>query len=159
MRNILVLFLVACIINGIKSQPKVITYKTTAIEIVNPERGFYVGTDVFASNYGALDLNELKKNKADGFSLFLYEVFLDSFVKSNISVTLLSAMQKDLNLLRTAGLKAIIRFAYFDSVAKLKDAQKTQLLKHIDQLKPLFINNVDIIAFVQAGFIGTWGEW
>ena len=159
MRNILALFLAVCMLNAIKSQSKVITYTPTAIEIVNPERGFYVGTDVSASNYGALDLNDLKKNRADGFSLYLYEVFLDSFVKTNISAILLSAMQKDLNLIRTAGLKAIIRFAYFDSVGKVKDAAKTQLLKHIDQLKPLFINNVDIIAFVQAGFIGTWGEW
>jgi len=32
-------------------------------------------------------------------------------------------------------------------------------LAHIEQLKPILLANGDVIAVVQAGFIGTWGEW
>jgi hypothetical protein len=30
---------------------------------------------------------------------------------------------------------------------------------NLDQLKSIFEENEDVIAFVQAGFIGPWGEW
>jgi hypothetical protein len=39
------------------------------------------------------------------------------------------------------------------------DATKATMLSHILQLKPLLIANSDIIAVMQAGFIGAWGEW
>ena len=156
---IIALFIALCYVSGIKSQSKIITYATTTNEIFNPERGFYVGQEIFASNYEAVDLYSLNQYKAQNFSLFLYEVFLDTFLKSSISSTFLSSIQNDLNLIRMAGLKAIIRFTYSDSTDQPKDASKTQILEHINQLKGILVQNVDIIAFVQAGFIGTWGEW
>jgi hypothetical protein len=33
------------------------------------------------------------------------------------------------------------------------------VLEHIRQLRPCFRQNEDVIALVQAGFIGAWGEW
>ena len=33
------------------------------------------------------------------------------------------------------------------------------MLRHIEQLRPLLQDNADIIAVMQAGFIGPWGEW
>ena len=33
------------------------------------------------------------------------------------------------------------------------------MLTHIGQLTPLLTANADVIAVVQAGFIGAWGEW
>ncbi|RYE20371.1 MAG: DUF4832 domain-containing protein, partial [Sphingobacteriales bacterium] len=38
------------------------------------------------------------------------------------------------------------------------DATKTIILSHIAQLKPVLHANEDVIACVQLGFIGTWGE-
>ncbi|WP_449437745.1 DUF4874 domain-containing protein [Pedobacter steynii] len=38
------------------------------------------------------------------------------------------------------------------------DAAKSIVLGHIEQLKPLLTENADVIACVQLGFIGTWGE-
>ena len=70
-------------------------------------------------------------------------------------------MQQDFNTIRSAGLKCIIRFAYSDdqSLVGSLDANKTQVLAHISQLKPLLNNHSDIIMVVQTGFIGAWGEW
>mgnify|MGYP000403928341 CR=1 FL=1 len=32
-------------------------------------------------------------------------------------------------------------------------------MRHIEQLTPLLQKNADVIAWVEAGFIGAWGEW
>ena len=32
-------------------------------------------------------------------------------------------------------------------------------MQHMEQFKPILIKNADVIATVQIGFIGTWGEW
>ena len=59
---------------------------------------------------------------------------------------------------RTAGMTAILRFAYSDNAAG-DDAPPAQVLRHIAQLKPLLHNNAYVISVVQAGFVGAWGEW
>ena len=33
------------------------------------------------------------------------------------------------------------------------------MLAHLDQLAPILAENSDVIAFMEAGFIGAWGEW
>src|SRR5688572_6488311 len=33
------------------------------------------------------------------------------------------------------------------------------MLQHIEQLRPILIENSDVIAVMQAGFVGHWGEW
>ena len=39
------------------------------------------------------------------------------------------------------------------------DAPKARILAHIQQLRPLIWAHGDVIALMQAGFIGAWGEW
>jgi len=71
-------------------------------------------------------------------------------------------MQADFDTIRAAGLKAIVRFAYTDQLPPTPpygDAPKAQILRHIEQLRPILQANRDVIAAVQAGFIGVWGEW
>lgn len=36
--------------------------------------------------------------------------------------------------------------------------QQARILEHIEQLKPLLQQNSDVIAVLQHGFIGAWGE-
>jgi hypothetical protein len=84
-------------------------------------------------------------------------------VTSPISDTFLHHIQSNLDIVREAGLKCILRFAYTDDLNNEEppfgDATKTQILAHIDQLEPLLRANSDVIAVMQAGFIGVWGEW
>ena len=59
--------------------------------------------------------------------------------------------------MRAAGIKVIVRYAYnfgFDA-----DAPLDRVLQHIEQLKPYWQANADVIAVLHAGFIGAWGEW
>jgi len=58
----------------------------------------------------------------------------------------------------------VVRFAYAQGGAwpyspPYGDAPVEVVLEHIDQLGPVLRNNADVIATVQAGFIGLWGEW
>jgi hypothetical protein len=39
------------------------------------------------------------------------------------------------------------------------DAPLQVVMVHLNQLKPVFANNVDVIAYVQGGLVGAWGEW
>ena len=64
-----------------------------------------------------------------------------------------------MDALREVGLKAVIRFAYNFNANDLDDAPKNRVLEHITQLKPYLEENYDVIAFMEAGFIGKWAEW
>ena len=67
---------------------------------------------------------------------------------------------------RSKGLKLVIRFAYNAGPGSTTDANLANpdapielVLQHIDQLKPILVENADVIAVMQAGFVGHWGEW
>lgn len=134
-------------------------YATNSTPINNPERGFYRHTEVHSTNYTGLDQTTLNSYKSSNTTLLLRVFYLENFITSPISSSYLNAMQADFNKIRIAGLKCIVRFAYSDNTNGKLDASKAQILAHIAQLKPLLVSNVDIISSMQAGFIGTWGEW
>ncbi len=127
----------------------------------NPERGFYHHMETRAAGYSALDAAELTKYRTDeAVSLILRMFYLESFRSSPIGAGYLDGMATDLNRVRSAGLKAILRFSYTDkSNSPYGDASRDTVIGHIAQLAPILRANADIILTVQAGFIGAWGEW
>ena len=73
-------------------------------------------------------------------------------------------------MVRSAGIKLILRFSYNfpsggddddddDDYEKAQDATLERVLEHISQLRPVLQRNADVVAVLQAGFIGAWGEW
>lgn len=121
----------------------------------NPERGFYAG-----SGSCSYDLPTLQGYRNQSISLILCEMDLGAFVNGNISAQALADFDNAMSLARQAGLKAIVRFAYsFSTTARPLDTGKAQILSHIAQLKPYLQSNADVIATMQAGFIGAYGEW
>ncbi|MDY0089438.1 MAG: DUF4832 domain-containing protein [Flavobacteriaceae bacterium] len=143
------------------AQTTTVTYTSSDAVISNPERGFYKYSSARASNYNLLNQNTLNnyRNNQNITLIFRY-FYLDTFFNSPISNTYLNNMQTDFDRLRNAGLKCVVRFAYSDSSsASPLDASKSRILEHIAQLKPILEANADVIAVLQAGFIGAWGEW
>ncbi|XP_046633549.1 uncharacterized protein LOC124312970 [Daphnia pulicaria] len=139
---------------------KTFTSMKDTFVLANPEKGFYHGYEIFFSNYQAISLSTLQQwRTSENVTLVHINYVLDNFVTSNISSTILSKLTVDFQTLRSAGMKAIVRFSYTLTEGNMNDAALTQLIKHIDQLKPYLQANSDVIATVQAGFIGTWGEW
>ena len=139
-------------------------------EVVSPERGMYSTYYIF-SNSSPLTAGDVTyKRTTSGNTLWLVECYLTEFMDGTISNKYLDMVQKTFDALREGGGKAIVRFAYMDNSgapagqmpnpsAEDQEPEVAVVLKHVEQLKPLFIKNEDVIFCLQAGFIGTWGEW
>ena len=130
-------------------------------EIPNPERGFYrwawSNLDQFSKDDGA-------DAYANGFRVLYAMVRLDAYKSTALPATLLDGLRTGFANARQSGVKIIPRFVYNypDGETEYRnatDASLTQVLAHIAQLKPVLQENTDVIAYLQAGFIGAWGEW
>lgn len=125
----------------------------------NPERGFYKHTESILGTSGMLNENALKSYmKNENISLILRLYYLSNFKTTALSSTALQRFDTDMEVLRRSGLKCILRFAYTNQMPG-EDAALEIVKQHLDQLAPYFAKHADVIAFMQAGFIGPWGEW
>lgn len=141
---------------GAQSQTK--TYTASTEIFANPERGFYHYKSSGTGTYKPLNQTELTTYRtSEKVTLIWREFRLDAFKTTAISADFLSKMQADFNMMRNAGIKAIVRFNYTNTDGT--DASKSQIIAHIDQLKPIIAANEDVISSLEAGFIGNYGEW
>lgn len=134
-----------------------LTYTASTDVISNPERGFMHSWNVYSEGT-PLNLVILQNLKNENVTIINRLYYLEAFKNSDLSVAQLDLIKTDFERLRSAGIKCILRFAY-NSDQNETDAPLSIIERHLDQLKPIFVNNADVIAFVQAGFIGAWGEW
>jgi len=160
------------------AQTSTVSYTYSDADFVNPERGFYRYSETRSANYSLLDSAELAGYRllhtpfSAGYSIYSSLVFryffLEDFKTTDISQDYLDNMTADFETARKAGVKIIVRLAYTDSVdgstcdswicPPYGDASKAIILGHIAQVKQIFQDNEDVIASVQMGFIGVWGE-
>ena len=143
-------------------EPVIVTYKPSDENFPNPERGFYVANEVHSATGRGLVDAVMKSARTVGRSLYLLEFHLTDYVATDIEEAYLQTIRANFESLRRGGLKCILRFCYSNSdavSAKPWDATPEQVHKHIEQLTPLIREYYDVIMVVQAGFIGSWGEW
>lgn len=154
-------------------------YQESPDDFPNPERGFYRVAETYVSSYQLLDVQQMKTwrtlQKADDGNYNVYStlvfrnIVLDGYTSKNLSQDILDNLQKDFDAARNAGVKLILRFCYTVTANSggcpegficpaYGDAPKNVVLTHISQLKPLLQANADVIACMQMGFVGTWGE-
>lgn len=162
---------------------KIITYNESFEDFPNPERGFYRYSSTRTSSYTPLTESQVRGFRSmhtpsgslfpiNSTLVFRYFVIDDSNDQP-LSEQTLQNFHQDMNTLRAAGAKAIPRFVYTTTqnganqgrvcpegfiCPPYGDAPKNIVLQHIQQLKPFFEQHQDVIAAVQMGFIGTWGE-
>jgi hypothetical protein len=148
----------------------VTTYEPSTENIANPERGFYHSTETHyradGSGYTPFKLDTLRKwRDQEHITQVLRVFYLEKFAGTDrIDPAYLDLLRADFATARAAGLKVIVRFAYaqpkddFPYLPPYGDAPRERVLKHISQLAPVLRANTDVIATVQAGFIGLWGE-
>lgn len=130
-------------------------------EVVSPERGLYCAHE-YHSTGNSFSANDVKAKLLTGHSLWLIEFYLTSFMSGNISTAYLNGIQNCFDAIRGGGAKAIVRFAYRDNNNNLSQDQEpevSQVLKHVEQVAPILKKNEDVLFALQAGFIGSWGEW
>lgn len=110
--------------------------------------------------------NEDFSSTGDSVTITQLYIYLTAFWNTDeISEAGLQNIQTLFNGLREHQVKAILRFAYSRDNGYIGDGHSGQnpgyerTMKHMEQLKPLIQANWDVIAVVEAGLIGTWGEW
>ncbi len=153
---LLLIFLTSCTPAASAPEPEVVshTYLATDEPILNPERGFFTPYEL----PGKAGFSPVR---ITGNTLVHLNIRLDEYRESDIPQAVLEGLDVNFKDIREAGLKAILRVAYNQGPFpdSEPDASKAQILRHIEQLAPLFQQHSDVIAWVEAGFIGAWGEW
>jgi len=130
------------------------TYSSSDASLLNPERGFFTPYEL----PGPVGFSPVR---VTGNTLVHLNIRLDDWRETDIPQDVLDDLDSNFADIRDAGVKAIIRFAYNQGPYpdSEPDASKTQILRHIEQLTPFLQSNADVIAWLEAGFIGAWGEW
>lgn len=130
----------------------------------NPERGFSADSISYSADperRWPLSMEFLEEARSRNITVVRRIYSLAKFRTSPIDDDYLELIRNDLQTARTAGLKLIPRFVYNfnEPDGSREDAPLATIMMHIDQLEPIWQQNYDVIAHLQAGFIGAWGEW
>jgi hypothetical protein len=104
-------------------------------------------------------LAEIERYRPFGMTLLQFYYYLDRWEDSAIPPEGLAHLDAQLAKVRAAGCKVILRFAYEKDIKGPAGATCERILGHLEQLAPAIRRNADIIAVMQAGFVGAWGEW
>ena len=131
-----------------------VQFTPSTLDFPNPERGFYK----YAADPAKLDADYLNSITQQGYRLIYTPADLSQWRNQDLPQSYLNSLNDGFELMRQAGVKAVLRFAY-DYEASGKDTNLAQVKRHIEQLKPIINRNADVIAVWQGGFIGAWGEW
>ncbi len=136
-----------------------VSYQPSTEIILNPERGFFTTTNLAT-------VRNLSNVRTQGKTLVFAAVALDSYLGANhaqdLPQELLDDVQAGFDAVRTAGIKAIVRFRYDNGEGYpggANDAPESWMVKHIQQVAPVLKKNEDVLFVLHAGFIGAWGEW
>ncbi len=111
---------------------------------------------------GLVDTASYTSIRAAGYTLAYGKVRLDAFRTKKLDTAFLDALDKGFGRVRAAGIKVVLRFVYNNPStfpATDPDASLTWITTHLGQLGPVLAKNADVIAVMQGGFIGLWGEW
>jgi hypothetical protein len=150
------LLLTGCTLTRPAAEPPLVShsYAPSADVLLNPERGFFTPYELPApAGFSTV--------RDTGNTLVHANIRLDRWREADLPPDLLEGLAQNFADMREAGVKVILRFAYNNGPYpdSQPDASKTQILTHLAQLTPLLQDNADVIAWVEAGFIGAWGEW
>ena len=170
--------LASCRFPGPGPNQQTVVYVASEENFANPERGFASsrlppeprpitwdpcgsGNNFTAYSYTEwtppLRQDELLADRAEGRSLAFMRYHIAEFRDAPLSDAFLARLDEDFATARAAGFKIVPRFAY-NYFTGGPDASLERVLGHLDQLAPVFQRNVDVLAFMELGFIGCWGE-
>ena len=145
------------------SQASNVTYTSDNTTIFkNPERGF---TEELSYKVSTSHPTVVKNNLDDSWggsnqmTLVMVLYNFNKFKAQDIPSEVLAGFDEDMQILRNCGVKCVLRFAYTESQKDSVDATPEWVKRHLQQLKPHLAANADVIYVLEAGFIGSWGEW
>ena len=126
----------------------------------NPERGFYSVKSFHSATDSPLNLQTLLTHRRLNKTIFYTGYYPKEYMNGDIGEDFLDLMRTNMSILREAGVKCVLRFAYSDSESeKPWDPTPEIVQRHIQNIKPVLQEYSDVILVFQAGFVGVWGEW
>ena len=121
----------------------------------NPERGWYRSMET-----DQLDEMELLTFRNSNITLVAFETYLGAYLDRPLDANKLFEVERAFVAARRAGLSIIFRAAYDFAGKDYPDPRDINIvLGHIKQLGPIFQKYEDILFNIQAGLLGSWGEW
>jgi hypothetical protein len=133
-------------------------YQSSSENFSNPERGFYEEWGPIGEST-PVQLSEMQKIRTNNMSMIRLYYYISDFTNKPLSQSFLDRISNDFKTARQAGVKIIPRFIYNWGAGGGPDAPRDIILSQLDQLKPILQANYDVIAYMEAGFVGNWGEW
>ena len=134
-------------------------YQPSFENFANPERGLFIQYNPEGkSPHPPLKVEELRQHRENNITLIRRIYLISEFKDRPLSPEFLAKVTADLATAREAGVKVILRFSY-NWLDGGNDASEETILAQQQQLKPILEANYDVIAMMEAGFIGNWGEW
>jgi hypothetical protein len=138
--------------------------------VANPERGFY--RDQGRCDRDDFDVATLRNYRnQDKITLVMCDFYLTKEdgttpnLTDPIRTAQLTQLEQQAATVRAAGAKMIVRFAYTEKCVlsatecvTAHDAAPDIVQEHLNQLAPTLKRNKDVIAVVQSGFVGQYGE-
>ena len=170
MKRWMLLIAAGCLFAAVYGESVSYTEDNTTV-FSNPERGFITMLEghltkskPYAVKGKESTLDSYKSKES--MSIVLVHYYLDNFVsKSTLPDAVLNGFDADMQVLRSKGMKAIVRFSYTNTTymngdeESAKDATWRVAKSHINQYKSHWQANADVIFCFQAGIVGAWGEW
>jgi hypothetical protein len=140
------------------------TFGPSADDIANPERGFMRQVSVWPDATTSLDGIASRRAATDTLVWIYFR--LDNYRTRPLDGAALSRISSAFGVARAAGLKVVARFLYnfptsysSNPADWAPDATLGQVLQHVEALRPVLAADADVLATLQAGFVGLWGEW
>jgi len=149
-----------------------ITYKSSSEDFANPGRGFMKQSSVYLNQPFSSSKVE-RKDPSDSVVWIYFRLDNYRYEDGKLrplepigSGRGLDVVKSTFNAARQKGMKLVIRFIYNPGPGSTSDPNKANpdvplhvALHHINQLKPVIAANSDVLAALQVGFVGHWGEW
>ena len=138
-------------------------YRGSAGVLSNPDRGFRTefgngipGRHDLCHEDGpsAVDLADAAK-----YNLTIAQAYCFLPAGPVLTDVFLARVNASFAILRRHGVKALLRFLYDHKMPGENNYTFSTIAGHIDQLAPVVKANADMVYVLQAGFIGSWGEW
>ena len=160
--DLLCLLLIGCT----TPQPSVqqVTFTESQEDLPNPERGFKLLTYFEHAPFTNAPTERLYhiQRRQSNITLQQHSYYLMDYLNRDVDQVYLDAFDANMQVLREAGCKCILRFAYSyneDDPLDKVGANYQWVKRHVEQFKPYIQKNADVIFCMEAGYLGLWGEW
>jgi Domain of unknown function (DUF4832)/Domain of unknown function (DUF4874) len=167
------LFLLVFAAERANAQTKTVLYTAHDSVVVNPERGIVPrgardpiggsgqGSWVIDAVQARWTTKQLRAVRNSVWAMSMINAYVDLRPYVNTSVlpqSFLDKIHADLDSARAAGVKVILVHSYDVNGVDGVDAELPVMIGHMQQLRDVYYHNADVIAFMEIGFIGRWGE-